>query len=119
MVGLSYFHYMRARYWYLVLAILGLFLTYGLGAAFVVLHGWNFDLFVSRSIGNTAAASAIADVTLATFAFWIFVYRESKRLGMKRWWVYVLSTFVFGLVTPLGVYLFVRDEHLKWSIGTK
>lgn len=101
------------KYFYLILAIAGFFITYGLGVAFVILHGWNFDLFVSRSIGNTAAASAIADVTLATFVFWIFVYKECKRLNMSKWWVYVFATFIFGLITPFGIFLYVRENYLE------
>jgi hypothetical protein len=98
---------------YLALAILGFFLTYGLGAAFVVLHGWNIGLFWDWSIGNPAGASVVADATLSTFVFWIFVYQESKRLKMPRWWAYVAATFIFGLIAPLGVFLFRREDYLK------
>lgn len=104
---------MNAKNAYLALAIIGFLLTYGLGAAFVALHGWDLDLAVSRSIGNTMAASAIADVTLATFVFWIFVYREGGRIGMRRRWAYVAATFVFGLIVPLGVFLYNREGYLE------
>jgi hypothetical protein len=104
---------MVMRYVYLLLAIAGFLLTYGLGVAFVLLHGWNVGLFWDRSIGNTAGASVVADATLSVFVFWIFVYRESRRLGMRHWGAYVGATFIFGLITPLGFFLYFREPYLK------
>jgi hypothetical protein len=104
---------MSLKHLYLALAIAGLFLTYGLGVVFVVLHGWNVGLFWDWSIGNPAGASVVADATLSVFVFWIFAYKESKRLGMPRWWGYVLATFIFGLIAPLGFYLYKRENYLK------
>jgi hypothetical protein len=101
------------KYFYLSMAIAGFFLTYGLGVAFVMLHGWNIGLFWNWSIGNPAGASVVADATLSTFVFWAFVYRESQRIGMKRWWAYVLATFILGLIAPLGIYLYQREKQLE------
>jgi uncharacterized membrane protein len=101
------------KYLYLGLAIAGFFLTYGLGAVFVVLHGWDISLFWDRSIGNTAAASAIADATLSVFLFWAFVYAEARRLKMRRWGLYILATFIFGLITPWGIFLYNRESYIK------
>jgi uncharacterized protein DUF2834 len=98
---------------YLTLAILGFVVTYGLGAAFVVLHGWNVGLFWDWSIGNPAGASVVADASLSVFVFWVFVYKECKRLNMPYWWAYLAANFVFGLVTPLGVFLYNREKQLN------
>ncbi|HYH36283.1 MAG TPA: DUF2834 domain-containing protein [Candidatus Saccharimonadales bacterium] len=95
------------------MAIAGFFLTYGLGVAFVILYGWDIKRFWDWSIGNAAGASVVADATLSVFVFWVFVYRESRRLGMERWWAYVASTFVFGLISPLGVFLYHREKYLR------
>jgi hypothetical protein len=95
---------------YLGMAILGFLLTYGLGAVFVVLHGWNVGLFWDWSIGNPAGASVVADATLSVFVFWTFVYRESKRLGIERWWLYILATLALGLIAPLGLFLYQREK---------
>ena len=100
---------------YLALAVLGVLITYGLGAVFVALHGWNVGLFWDWSIGNPAGASVVADATLSVFVFWIFVYRECKRLNMPYWWGYVAANFVFGLIAPLGVFLYNREKHLSNS----
>lgn len=104
---------MKMRNFYLVMAVLGFFLTYGFGAAFVVLHGWDFGLFVDDTLGSTAAMSAIIDVTLATFVFWVCAVREGRRLRMTRPWAYVAATFVFGLITPLGIFLYNREKYLE------
>jgi hypothetical protein len=104
------------RYFYLAMAIAGFLLTYGLGVAFVILHGWNAGLFWDWSVGNPAGASVVADATLSLFVFWVFVYRESRRLGMKRWWLYVAATFIFGLIAPFGAFLYQRESYL---VGTE
>jgi F0F1-type ATP synthase membrane subunit a len=104
---------MSKKYFYLGMAVLGFILTYGMGALFVALHGWNVGMLWDWSAGNPAGASVTLDATLSTFVFWVFVYYESKRLGMARWWAYILATFIFGLITPFGIFLFVREDYLK------
>jgi len=99
--------------YYLGMAIAGFFLTYGLGVVFVILHGWNVGLFWNWSIGNPAGASVVADATLSIFVFWAFVYKESRRVGMQHWWAYVAATFVLGLITPLGIFLYQREKYLE------
>lgn len=101
------------RQLYLVLAIVGFLVTYGLAILFFSKYGWDFGMFWDRSIGNTAGASVVADATLSAIVFWIFVYRESRLLGMPRWWLYVLATFVFGLIVPFGLFLYFREPYLK------
>src|SRR5438270_3289716 len=100
------------RYYYLGMAVAGFLLTFGLGVVFVLLHGWNVGLFWDWSIGNPAGASVVADATLSVFVFWVFLYNESRRLGMKRWGLYVIATFIFGLIAPLGVFLYQREKYL-------
>jgi len=101
------------RYFYLAMAIGGFFLTYGLGVVFVILYGWDIKRFWDWSAGNVAGASVVVDATLSVFVFWVFAYKESKRLSMKYWWAYVISTFVLGLITPLGLFLYQREKHLN------
>jgi hypothetical protein len=98
---------------YLVMAIAGFLITYGLGVLFVMLHGWNIGLFWDWSVGNPAGGSVVADATLSLFVFWVFVYQESKRLGMERWWLYIAATFVLGLIAPFGLFLYQREKYLK------
>jgi peptidoglycan biosynthesis protein MviN/MurJ (putative lipid II flippase) len=103
---------------YLGMAVAGFVLTYGLGLAFFWRYGWNIGLFWDWSIGNLAGASVVADATLSTFVFWVFAYREGRRIDMERWWLYVVATFIFGLIAPLGMFLYHREKHLE-KIDTK
>jgi hypothetical protein len=90
------------KHFYLGMAVAGFFLTYG----------WDIGLFWDWSIGNLAGASVVADATLSTFVFWVFVYRESRRVHLERWWLYVVATFIFGLIAPLGMFLYQREKRL-------
>jgi hypothetical protein len=100
------------RKFYLGMAIMGFLLTYGLGIAFFIQYGWKIGQFWDWSAGNLAGASVVVDATLSTFVFWAFVYHESKRLGVKHWWTYILATFIFGLIAPLGAFLYHREKIL-------
>jgi hypothetical protein len=100
------------RRFYLFMALSGFFITYGLGMAFFIKYGFNIKQGWDWSAGNLMGASVVADATLSILVFWAFVYKESKRIGINRWWAYVLSTFVLGLITPLGIFLYHREKIL-------
>jgi Terpene cyclase DEP1 len=106
---------MLMRRFYLLMALLGFFITYGLGIAFLLKYGFNIKQGWDWSAGNLIGASVVADATLSIFVFWAFVYQESKRIGVKRWWAYVIATLVLGLITPMGIFLYNRERILEKS----
>jgi Terpene cyclase DEP1 len=105
------------RKFYLGMAVIGFLITYGLGIAFFIRYGWRVGQFWDWSAGNLAGASVVADATLSTFVFWAFVYLESKRLKIKRWWAYIFATLLLGLIAPLGAFLYHREKILDSLTG--
>jgi len=99
---------------YLVLAAAGLVLPWYQNLAFMRETGGIFDLgaFIAGVNANHAAASIGWDLTVACAAFLTWVVSESRRIGMRRPWIYFVLTFGIAFAFAAPVYLFVRDRHL-------
>ena len=99
---------------YLVLALVGLGLTWWNNLSFLVDHGYVFDVatFVRES-GSTAAARSLAwDLTIGSTAFLVWMWPEAKRLGMKPLlWFVLTMTIAFAFAAPL--FLFFRERKLR------
>lgn len=96
-------------YAYAALSILGAVAPWFF-AGQVFLSGAGLWEFISLAFANDASSAVCWDITLSSFVFWIWVATESKKHGMRHWWVYVALTFV-ALATALGVFLMVREKH--------
>lgn len=63
--------------------------------------------------GNRIAAAFVTDLLFVVLAGLIWIIIESKRLGMKNSWVYVVLTLLFGLAGPLPLFLYQREKLLE------
>ena len=68
---------------------------------------------ISGMFGNRIAAAFIIDLLVVVLAALIWIVIESKRLGMKNSWVYVVLTLLFGLAGPLPLFLYQREKVLE------
>lgn len=94
---------------YLALAIVGLIgtWTYNIMA---VLQGRNYlgDWFDS----GAAVSSLTVDVLLSAIAVIVFMVAESRRIGMRRVWVFIVLIPLVALAFSLPLFLAVRERHL-------
>jgi len=67
---------------------------------------------LSLAWGNPIAAATLADFTIACLVFWPFVYVESKKLGIRYWWLFVVTSIFVGLSFALPAFLYVRERRL-------
>src|SRR6478736_5751019 len=63
--------------------------------------------------GNRIAAAFITDLLFVVLVGLIWIVFESKKLGMKNSWVYVVLTLLFGLAGPLPLFLYQREKVLE------
>ncbi len=93
---------------YLVLAIIGLFVT------------WYFNLqprengFIADTYANSASTSITNDLVVVVVAFLVWSFAETGRLKMSYWWwsaVFVF-TFVIAAATMVPLFLFTRERRL-------
>ena len=103
---------MSKRNVYFVLAILGLVLPYSLFLPWLLEHGLDFQLFFSELFVNDVAGTGGLDIFAVTLAIVVFIVFESKKLGMKHMYVYILATLVavgFGL----ALFLCNRERYYE------
>ena len=62
--------------------------------------------------GNRIAAAFVTDLLCVVLAALVWIVIESKKLGMKNSWVYVVLTLLFGLAGPLPLFLYQREKAL-------
>jgi hypothetical protein len=109
---------MRTRQWlYLTLAIAGLILTWYHNIAFA-LDGGGLVAFVQQGLVNHASSSLTLDVTVAAVTFAVWMWHETRRLGMPGRWLYLLATFGIAVAFAFPFFLFMRERHSGTSGNT-
>ncbi|MBD2465858.1 DUF2834 domain-containing protein [Oscillatoria sp. FACHB-1407] len=99
---------------YLGLAILGLVLPW--------YHNWQFFStgslidFINASSANLAAKSVSLDLFITTLSGSIWMYVESKRVGIKLVWLYILLGFLIAFAFAFPLFLFLREAELEKTI---
>ncbi|HEX4858005.1 MAG TPA: DUF2834 domain-containing protein [Usitatibacteraceae bacterium] len=64
---------------------------------------------LSLAWGSPIAAATLADFTISCLVFWPFVFAESRALGIRHPWFFVVTNLVIGLSFALPAFLFVRE----------
>lgn len=97
---------------YLVLAILGAIAPYAVYFGYLE---WvpGSSSALSLAWGNPIAAATLTDFTIACIAFWPFVFTESRRLGMRHWWIFIITNIFIGLSFALPAFLYMRERALE------
>jgi hypothetical protein len=68
---------------------------------------------IAGLFANRISTIFAIDLFIAVLVFFIWSYAESKRVGMKKVWLYWVLTMLFGLADTLPLFLWVREKHLK------
>lgn len=103
---------------YALLAIIG-FITPNILVAIESFETGNILLWlnpmatVNGMFANRIAAAFVLDLLCVVLATLAWMYAESKRLGMKSYWMYVVLTLLFGLAGPLPLFLYKREAYLR------
>jgi len=98
------------------LAVLGAVLPYVFFFRFFQAHGLGGD-FVAALFANGAAGGFATDVLVSSLVFWIFLFRESKRVGVRHAWVFVVLNLAIGLSCALPLFLWARERAGTESLG--
>ena len=103
------------RILYLLLAVVGVAMTWYHNLQFMQESGGLFDLgaFLAATSGNAASRSLSWDLTIACLAGLLWIYFESRRLGMRFFWVYILLAFGIAWAFAFPLFLFVRQGRLE------
>ncbi len=99
------------RWFYLILAVLGLVVPWWLIVAFLQTN--SFAEFMAATAPNPAARAMNLDLFIATLAGSVWMAAEARRLKMKYSWLYILIAFLVVFSFALPLFLFVRQGKLE------
>jgi len=99
---------------YQVLAAAGLTIPWYYNLQYMAQTGAGFDFteFMAAAAANPAAQSLSWDLTIACIAGLLWIYFESKRLGLRFFWVYIVLAFTVAFAFTFPLFLFVRQGVL-------
>ncbi len=100
---------------YLLLTIAGLVMPWYFNLQFMEQYGdgFNLDQFIADSSLNAASKSLGWDLMVACIAGLSWIYFESKRLGLRFFWVYIVLSFGVAFAFAFPLFLFVRQGRLE------
>lgn len=98
---------------YLLAAILGTVVPYAFFGNFMLEHDANLNEFVRQLFANSPASGFTADLLITSTVFWLWSFQESRRMGMRNWWIYVLLNLTVGLSCALPLFLFFRQPRVE------
>ncbi len=103
------------RILYLALALAGLIMTWYYNLQFIDESGGHFDLgtFMAAGASNSAAKSLTWDLTIACLAGLLWIYFESKRIGLRYFWIFILLAFGVAFAFAFPLFLFIREGKLE------
>jgi hypothetical protein len=98
---------------YAALSLVGLCATWYFNLRFMQAHGAGLGAFIQAGYANAAAASLANDVTVGAITFLVWSYAESRKLGMKHWWVWPVLTCGIAFAFAFPLFLLQRDRVLR------
>ena len=94
---------------YLLLAIVGAIIPYWFFIPFIQAEGLDIRRFVSALFVNGAAGGFSADLLLASFVFWIFMFQKVKESNGPKPYLFIVLNLTIGLCCALPAYLYARE----------
>lgn len=103
------------RILYLLLAIAGLVMTWYYNLQFMQESGGAFEIgeFLAATSLNSASRSLSWDLAISCLAGLLWIFFESRRLGMRHFWIYILLAFGIAWAFAFPLFLFVRQGRLE------
>jgi Terpene cyclase DEP1 len=102
---------------YLLFVILSLVVSWGIFAQFLVPGDATIVSFFQQALATPVARLVSSDIIISALVFFVFAYRELRRLGAPRYWlvVYIVTTSSVGVCFALSLFLFQREVWMKRS----
>jgi Terpene cyclase DEP1 len=106
---------MKAKYFYLVLAVIGFAGPYYFFIAFLKAHGLDGKAFLQELFGTPISTFFAVDLLLSSVVFVRYLRQEASRYRINRWWLYLIALLTVGLSFALPLFLYVRETRIDQS----
>lgn len=101
-------------YYYGVLAVVGLVLTWNYNLAYMRENaGFSLVGFVQSGFANPAAASLTCDILVVGLAATVWMIVEARRVGVRHGWVFALLGWVVAMAFAVPLFMAVRERRLS------
>jgi hypothetical protein len=80
---------------------------------FLLGYGLDMQLFIELVFANPVSTFFAVDLIFATIVFYIYLYQEAHRSGIKHWWIYVVFSLFIGLSFAFPLFLYYRERKLE------
>jgi Terpene cyclase DEP1 len=104
---------MKPKTLYLAFCLAGVLLPYAEFVPWVFQHGLNLVLFVHELFANRIGAFFGMEVIVSAVALLGFTGIESKRLGIRNWWLVVVAVLSVGVALGVPLFLYLRESELE------
>jgi Protein of unknown function DUF2834 len=94
---------------YAALCVLGAVLPLAFFAPFLAEHGLNLPLFVQQLFASPVSGFFGADVIVSSLVLWVFIFHETRKRPVKRWWLAVLANLAVGVSLGFPLFLLLRE----------
>ncbi len=93
---------------YLLLCIVGVVAPWFFLFGFFGDEQASIPVFFRSIFANHVASAVAADLVVSALVFFVFVFFEGRRMGLKHLWVYIPATLLIGLSFGLPLFLYYR-----------
>lgn len=101
---------------YAALTVAGFVLPYLFFIRFLSANGLNLPLFFQQLTANDISIFFAVDLVIATVAFWVFAWQESRLYTMRFWWLAIVASLIVGLSCALPLFLYLREPAREQPI---
>jgi len=102
---------------YLTFCIVGTILPYSQLIAFLIEHGFGFQLFFEQLFANRISSFFGLDLIVTSVILWVFIFVEGRRLEMKNLWIYIVSNLLVGVSLALPLFLLIRERKQQKTLN--
>ena len=95
---------------YRALTVVGAIAPYAVFGVFLAQEGFDLGEFVEQAVTSTTAVMTLADLTIASIVFLVWMWPQAPQLGLRRWW-FVAGNLLVGLCFALPLFLYLREKR--------
>lgn len=105
---------MQKQVFYGVAAIVGLMVTWYFNLqAMQANPDFSYATFIADNYVNPSSASITNDIAVVCLVFFFWCYQESRRLGMRYWWLYIPLAILVAIAVAFPMFLLMRERKLN------